>query len=1043
MKQLKKFTLVALCFLLSSIALQAQNSTVEVKGTVTDDKNEPLIGVSIVVKDKPGLGVISDIDGNYKIKVDPYSYLVFSYIGYESQEMLVKPENLVLNVILKDSKESVLEEITVTGTGVQKKVTLTGAVTTVNMETLKTPSPNLANALQGNVAGVLGMQTSGEPGSNTSEFWIRGMSTFGGGASALILVDGFERTLNEINIEDIESFTVLKDASTTAIYGSRGANGVILITSKRGHEGKVKAKAKVEYSYVTRTITPKTIDGITYAEMMNEAHTTRNLPARFSDDDMLILREGLDPDLFPSVDWQDLLLRDGAPMLRATVDVKGGSSIAKYFLSGSYLDESGMYKTDKALKDYDTNSNYKRWNYRMNIDLQLTSSTLVEVGLAGYLDKQSHTGFNKNLVWESILGYSPISTPFQYSDGRIPSLGSGNARVNPWVLATQTGFAEIWNNAIQTNITLKQDLNAWVKGLKFTARYGFDTYNKNNIRRYKWPELWKAERNRDSDGELIYSRMQEELLMSQSAGSTGERREFLQADLSYNRTYGNHTLGAILKYTQEAKVNTSNVGNDVIKGVDRRQQGLAGNVSYGYRNRYLANFNFGYNGSENFAKGHQFGFFPAISVAWNVAEEAFVRNNFSWLEMFKIRYSYGEVGNDYIGKKDEEALQRFPYLADFGSNKYSTWSTNEVDIKYNWGDLSGPFSYNGLSYTSVSNQSVTWEVAKKHDLGIDLYLFGDKIGLTVDYFNERRDGIYMERSFLPAMVGLQSIKPYANMGSVKTTGFDGNFVTWEKIGKVKLTLRGNFTLSKNIVEEADELSSHYPYTKKAGFRMDQARGLIALGLFKDYEDIRNSPKQSFSATQPVMPGDIKYKDVNGDGLINSDDIVPIGATTKPNLIYGAGFVAEWNGFDVNVHFQGAGKSSFFINGASVYPFQYEDWGVMHQGIADLNRWVLGENEDPNADLPRLFYGNNSNNYRASTFWMRDGSYLRLKTFEVGYTLPKAVVNKLHLDNIRINFIGQNLVTFSKFKLWDPEMGSANGRKYPLPKTFTLGLIVSI
>jgi len=1027
---MKKYILAILCFFVCSVSAFSQTQTVEATGTVVDSQGIPLIGVSITVKDAPGLGVVTDVDGKYKIKVRAYSWLIYSYVGFENQEHVVKDQDVVIDVRMTERKETILNEVAITGMGPQKKVTLTGAITTVDVGTLKTASSNVVNALAGNVAGVLAMQTSGQPGNNTSEFWIRGISTFGGGAGALVLVDGFERNMSEINIEDIETFTVLKDASTTAIYGSRGANGVILITSKRGAQSKVQVDAKAEYTFTTRTFTPKFVDGNTYASLLNEALTTRNRPAMFNDDELMMIREGLDPDLFPNMDWMDLMLKDWAPTYRASVNIKGGGAVSRYYLSGSYINEGGMYNVDKTMKDYDTNANYERWNYRLNLDIDVTKKTVIKVGVAGSLEKQNQAGASQDDMWHALMGYNPILTPAVYSNGYYPAYSAGNG-TNPWVTATQTGYTEFWKNNIQTNITLEQNLDMVTQGLKFNGRFGYDTYNENWIQRLKWPEQWRAQRLRDSDGNMVYSRVVREELMKQYSRAEGIRNEFLEGEIAYNRTFGDHTLGSIIKYTQNKKVNTTNVGGDILAGVDRRSQGLAGNFSYNYKNRYYVNFNFGYNGSENFAKGNRFGFFPAYSAAWNIAEESFIKNKAKWIEMLKIRYSYGKVGNDYIATKDEDIYKgRFPFLENFGSNGY-----------YNWGDIRSDYGFNGLAYTQVASNGVTWEIAKKHDVGLDIYLSGDKFGLTVDYFNERREGIYMMRKFLPEMVGIQGGYPRANIGGVKTEGFDGNFSYVEKIGNVNLTLRGNFTYSKNDITDTDELFTRYPYLKEEGFRVDQARGLIALGLFKDYDDIRDSPAQWFGHT--VMPGDIKYKDVNGDGIINDDDMVPIGSTTKPNLIYGFGVSASWNGFDVNLHFQGAGKSQFFIDGFTVYPFQSGDWGNILTDIPKSNRWILGENEDINAKYPRLSYGGNSNNYRRSTYWLRDGSYLRLKTLEVGYTIPKSITNKILLNNVRVYFLGQNLLTFSKFKLWDPEMGSSNGQKYPLPKTFTLGLTLSI
>lgn len=559
---MKKYIFNLLLLFCCTCSVYAQNSSVEVQtnrieveGLVTDESKEPLIGVNVIIKDIPGLGAITDIDGKFKIKMEPYHRLVFSFIGFEKQEVLIK-EQRTIKVIMKEATATALDEVVVTGTGAQKKITMTGAVTNVDINTLKTSTSSITNALAGNIAGVMARQTSGQPGNNISEFWIRGISTFGAGSSALILVDGFERSMNELNIEDIESFTVLKDASATAIYGSRGANGVVLITTKRGKGGKVQIDAKVETTYNTRTITPDLIDGYTYASMMNEARTTRNQEPFFPEDKLYILRNGLDQDLYPNVDWMDVLLKKGAPTYRATINMNGGGSLARYYVSASYVDEGGMYKVDKGLKDYNTNANYRRWNYRLNVDMDITKTTLLKVGVSGSLDKKNEPGMSSN-IWVSAMNYNPVSVPIMYSNGYTPAFGSDDEQINPWTIATQTGYQETWNNKLQTNITLEQDFSFITKGLKFIGRYGFDTNNYQWINRKKIPELWRAEQNRASDGSLVMRKVRDEQLMSQEANSTGERKEYLEAELHYDRTFGNHMVGAVMKYTQDKTINAS------------------------------------------------------------------------------------------------------------------------------------------------------------------------------------------------------------------------------------------------------------------------------------------------------------------------------------------------------------------------------------------------------------------------------------------------------------------------------------------------------
>lgn len=1051
---MRNFLLTCILLLGFSVSVLAQE-TVEVTGIVTDENNEPLIGASVSVSNVAGLGVITDVDGKYKIKMPLYNTLIFTYIGFDKVEVLVKDQRVV-NVTMKESDKSVLNEVVVTGTGVQKKIAITGAITNVDVEELKSnPSSSMANGLAGVVPGIMAMQADGRPGT-TSEFWIRSISTFGGSNAALVLVDGFERDFNEVSVEDVESISVLKDASATAIYGSKGANGVILVTTKRGDEGKIRIDAKVEGFYSTLTKAPEFVDGYTYASMANEAKVTRNQDALYQPEELEILRLGLDRDLYPNEDWMDILLRDGAWKSRVSLNMRGGGKTARYFVSGSYQNEQGMYQVDKALKDYNTNSNFRQYTYRMNIDIDITKTTLLKASVSGSLRKQNDPGGGSNSIWTSLFGYNPVSAPRMYSNGYVPAITERGKpitpddpnidRFNPWTLATMTGYNESWTNNIQTSLVLEQNLNSITQGLFFTGRFGYDTENSNYINRIKFPEMYYATNRDPITNEITYTKIANEREMRQGSGAGGKRNEFVEAELHYDRRFSNHNVGGVLKYTQSSTIQTVNIGSDLKNGIARRNQGIAGRANYNWASRYFIDFNFGYTGSENFAKGKRFGFFPAISGAWIISEEPFMKG-FTWMDMFKVRYSYGKAGRDALDGT------RFPYLYTIetrwkrnSDGSIQTNNNNNVPVDpYNFGDYGYNRTYNGIYYRTVASSDVTWEVATKQDLGVDFSFFNNKVSGTVDYFHEKRTGIYMGRQYLPWSVGIGTdnlnIYPSANVGEVKAQGFDGNFAVKEKLGNVDVTLRGNMTYSKNEILAKDEEYSIYSYTQDKGHRVDQARGLIALGLFKDYEEIRNSPTQTFGE---VMPGDIKYKDVNGDGIIDKYDRVAIGATTKPNLTYGFGVSTQWKGFNVSVHFQGVGKSTFQIKGSTVHMFSLgEGWGNILDDMAKLNRWQLGVNEDPNAEYPRLTYGANSNNYQESTFWLRDASYLRLKTLDIGYTLPTSLVNKLYLSNVRIFFIGTNLLTFSKFKLWDPEMGSSDGKKYPLSKTFSLGVSVSL
>jgi TonB-linked SusC/RagA family outer membrane protein len=1007
---------------------------VEITGTVRDSKGATIPFVTVFVKDATGVGTSTAADGTYKIKVETFQRLSFLFAGFKTKEVLVK-EKGVIDIVMEDEEASLLDEVVVTGTGAQRRLTVTGAITTVNMTELKSnPSSSITNALAGNVPGIMAMTTSGQPGKNISEFWIRGISTFGGGSSAYVLVDGFERDMNELNSEDIESITVMKDASTTAIYGSKGANGVILITTKRGKAGKINVDAKFETSYNTRTITPEFVDGFTYANLLNESRITRNQAPVYLPEELEILRLGLDPDLYPNVDWMDLLLKDGAMSYRANLNLNGGGSTARYFVSGSYVEEQGMYNTDQAIrKDYNTNANYSRWNYRMNIDVDITKTTLLKVGISGYLSKRNSPGLGDNDVWGELFGYSPIRTPIMYSNGYVPAIGTGN-QTNPWVAATQTGFKENWKNSIQTNISLEQNFDFITKGLRFTGRFGYDILNDNEIRRLKWPEQWRAQRARNSEGNLVFDHISDPSEMHQESSSNGERREFYEAILNYDRNIAeDHHISATLKYNADAFRWTQNLGGDLKNGVAKRNQALAGRLAYNWKYRYFGDFNFGYTGSENFAQGHQYGFFPAYSFAWNVAEESFIKENIKWINMFKIRYSHGKVGNDKLMNNE-----RFPYL----------YTIDGGHAGYNWADFGVPGrSYSGMRYSQVASPYVTWEISTKNDLGLDISLFRDKFVANVDYFDENREGIYMERGQLPEMVGLVGTgNPRANVGKVRSRGFDGRIEYKQQLGEVHLTVRGNITYSKNEILDRDEANNVYPYQMEKGYRVDQRRGLISLGLFKDYEDIRNSPTQEYGVYQP---GDIKYKDVNGDGVINDGDRVAIGSTTRPNLVYGVGASASWKGLDFSVHFQGAGKSTFPIYGKTVWAFSEGEWGTLLKDMVN-DRWISADisgdpaTENPNASYPRLSYNVRAgNNHRDSDFWLRNGAYLRLKTVDIGYTLPKNLVNRIKLSNIRVFLIGTNLLTWSSFKLWDPETTNPRGEDYPLTKSITFGLSINL
>ena len=1019
---MKKYLAIFLLMLVVPLTISAQQ-TITVTGTVTDTQDEPMIGVNITVKDVAGLGTITDINGNFSIKMEPYHRLVFSYIGYDDVEVLVKEQHTV-NVKMKESEASVLDEVVVTGMGAQKKLTVTGAVTNVNVGDLKRfPTSNMSNALAGNVPGIIARQTSGQPGKSTSEFWIRGISTFGASSSAYILVDGFERSsLDELNIEDIESFTVLKDASATAIYGSKGANGVVLITTKRGKAGKINIDAKVETSYNTRTITPEFVDGLSYASLMNEALVTRNLGMAYQPEELELFRTQMDPDFYPNVDWMDLILKNGAWSYRANLNMNGGGNTARYFVSASYTEDQGMYNTDQTLRDdYDTNANYKKWNYRMNVDIDITKSTLLKLGIAGSLAKRNSPGLADNeMLWGMLFGYNPIATPVYYSNGYAPISHRDNVnKLNPWVASTQTGYNEDWQNNVQTNVTLEQNFDFITKGLKFVGRFGYDTDNSNWINRHRQPDLYKANGRRQETGEIIYEKMFSAYDMTQSSGSSGKRREFLDLLLSWERAFGNHHGGVTFRYTQDSEKRTVDIGTDIKNGVSKRNQGLAGRFTYNWNYRYFVDFNFGYTGSENFAPDKRFGFFPSFAIGYMLSNEAFWDPLRSTIHLLKIKGSYGEIGNDQIGGN-----RRFAFNSTMKEGQYG----------YIFGTNPGSGSIVGISTGIPGNLNVSWEKAQKANVGLELGLF-DQLKFQLDYFYEKRTGIYIQQESVPSIVGLNETQ-YVNLGEMKNQGFDGSMEYEQRFNDWYVSARANFTYNRNKKLYDDKPTPIWSYQSEAGFAYRQQRGLIALGLFESEEDIANSPKQNFGN---VRPGDIKYKDINGDNVIDAYDKVAIGYTDVPEINYGFGISLGWKGFDASLFMQGVGNVTRIIGGDALYGASdnIERLGQIYADVAE-KRWTTS-NPNPNATYPRLSMSKVENNLQPSTYWQRNMSFLRLKNVEIGYTLPKHIYKRLGMSSIRVYAQGVNLLTFSKFKLWDPELDSNYGNIYPQMRTITLGL----
>ena len=1025
MKNIQQYiVLLLMAMLLVPQSLQAQEDKKLIIKGVVEDALGPIIGASVVAKNQPGVGAITDLDGRFSLKVGAYDVLQITFVGYQPVEipvLSIKDKNN-LKVIMKEDNQTI-DEVVVTASGVQKKKTLTGAITNVELKQLNAPGANLSNSLAGVVPGIIAMQSSGEPGENMSQFWIRGMSTFGAKSGALILVDGVERSFNEIPVEDIESFSVLKDASATAIYGQRGANGVVLITTKRGEKGKVKINVKAGFDWNTPVKVPEYASGYDWARLANEALVGRYENPLYTNEELDIIQHGLDPDLYPNIDWRDLMLKKGAPSYYANISFSGGSDNVRYFVTGRYTGENGRYRTSSSENKYNTNSTYERWNYRANVDMNLTRTTVLSVGVGGWLVNRTSPSSSSGDIWQSFASYTPVTAPRKWSTGQWPIV---SGMTTPEYQMTQTGYRTIWENKMETNVGLEQDLSFITKGLKFNGVFAFDTYNKNTIVREKGEELWPAESLRDGNGNLVLKREANAKAMSQAKTVEGDKRYYLQASLDYSRLFAEkHRVGAFAMVYQQETSDVNFAEDDLMASIPHRTLAYSGRFTYAYKDKYLTEFNWGYTGSENFEKGKQFGFFPAVSVGWLLSEEPFIKKMMPWMDQFKIRASYGEVGNDEI------AGRRFPYIT----------LVNTDDNAYSFGEFTNN-SAQGYRIKTMGTPYLTWEVAKKYDVGVDFSFFNSKITGTIDWFLDKRDDIFMKRNQMPLTTGLADQTPMANVGKMKSYGWDGNIAYTQRIGQVNLQLRANFTYQTTDVIDRDEAANELWYKMEKGFQLNQSRGLIALGLFKDQEDIDRSPSQVALSNKTILPGDIKYKDVNGDGVITDDDKVPLGYRETPGLQYGLGLSANWKNWGINMLFQGTGKCDFFVGGSGPHAFHDGKRGNILQVMVDGNRWIPKEisgteaTEDPNADWPRLTYTNNNNNNCKSTYWLKERKYLRLRNLEITYDLPQMWTRKFLVSNMRIGFIGQNLFTWAPFKWWDPEGTNESGSSYPINRTYS-------
>lgn len=1021
-----RYIILFLAALLAPWMTAGAQETLTASGLVMDETGEALIGVNISVKENPSQGTITDVDGHFKLTgIRRGNTLVVSYVGYETQNIKMTKNDQRMRIVLAEST-TLVDEVVVTASGkVQKKINVTGAITSVDVATLKTPATSVSNMLGGRVPGIISVTRSGEPGNDFSEFWIRGISTFGAGQGALVLIDGIEGDLNLLDPEDIESFSILKDASSTAVYGVRGANGVVLVTTKKGKAGKLNLNVKVNAGLSYSPRMPEYVNAATYAELANEASTTRGGVPIYTDVDLALFRNHMDPDLHPDVNWRDVILRDYTWNQQYFLSASGGGEVARYYVSAGFTTKDALFKQDKAVNRYDTNVKYNKFNFRANVDVNLTPTTTLSLNEETVIINQNYPGYGNDskLLWQAQANLTPVTVPLMYTTGQAPGYGTDRTTISPYVLLNMTGYQNSYSNNNKITLTLTQDLKAITLGLSVMGLFNYDG-NSNLVQtRGKMPAIYYAN-GRKRNGELDLEKVQESVEPYFSRSTYADRKYYFEFRVNYDRVFNQvHRVGGLIT-AYWSDYSTAN-WTALLTAIPKRYNSYASRFSYSYNDTYMVEFNMDYTGSEAFEKGKKFGWFPAVSLGWSPTQYKWYQDRNFFVNYLKFRASYGIVGNDRLTWDDSV---RFPYLTLVGSSGSGIWNNGT-----------------GLTETQVGSSNLRWEKAKKYNFGIDARFFHERFELTMDFFKDIRSGIYQQRQSVPEEVGMVSL-PWANVGEMKSWGADGHISYTQPFGRGNdkyLVVRANYTQSMNEITHYEEDIKRYPYQSAVGYQNGINRGLIALGLFKDETDIQNSPRQDFGT---YMPGDIKYKDVNGDGVVNSDDVVPLKYSYVPQIQYGFATEFNWKNFNVSVLFEGVSRVTYFRGGNMYQPFSGSKTGNVITDFADpSNRWISREisgtaaTENPNAKYPRLYYGGSGNNSQNSTFWLADGSYLRLKNVQISYTLKNDFFAKFGLQKAVISVIGDNLAVWSKEKILDPSQAGDNGTAYPLQRVYTLQL----
>jgi len=992
----------------------------KVSGYVKDELGVAIPGVSVKVKGTTK-GTVTDEKGFYSIDVQPTDELEFIFVGYKVTTTPVR-NKVDINVTLEPEAGN-LNEVAIVGFGKQKKASLVGSQSTIKAEELKLPVRDLTNAIAGRLAGVVAYQRGGAPGSDASDIFIRGIATFGSSPrTPLLVVDGVpDRSINNIDPEDVESFTVLKDASATAVYGTRGANGVILINTKKGKAGKPSVNAEFNQAINKFTALPDFIDGPTFMSIFNEGLTMRGRTPLYTQDAINRTASVVDPDLYPNVRWYDEIFKDFGQNKRLTLNVGGGSENATYYLSAGYFGETGLFKTDD-IQSYNSTLKLDRFNFTSNLNLNVTKTTKLDFGVNGFITNYNEPNYGVNQIFSLTTSTPPHTIPIQYSNGQFPQLSG--AGISPYMALTQSGVRTTFTNVIRSNIKVTQDLAFLTQGLNVSAMFAYDVNSNNTTSRGRTLQTYNAT-GRDANGNLI--------TQITSAGNNdlsfgisrfGDRRLYVESAINYSRKFGKSDVGGLILFNQSDFSDAqSRVDAAGYKGaIPYRQRNFVGRATYGYNDRYFIEGNFSYSGSDNFIPTKRFGFFPSIGAGWIVSNEKFFEPLKDVISHFKLRYTYGLSGNAAL----LDPSLRFLYLTTIGNG-----------AGYSFGET--PSGNTGYAETRIGG-NVQWESSYRQNLGFEMNFLKNELELIVELFKEKREDILVTNSALPYNSGFVFANlPYNNIGMVDNKGIDVSLNYTKNFGDRNfVSFRGvfNYNINKNIFD--GNARWKYPYLDRIGQPIGQRFGYIDMGLFQSQAEIDNAPNQAGD----VRVGDIRYKDLDGNGVINGDDQTAIGFGSVPRMVYGLNFGAGFKGFDLALFFQGAGQVDFnYASGDATTPFTNGPTNSnMYTQV--LDRWTP-DNPNQRPFYPRLSTTQDpTTNYYTSTWWIQRADYVRLKSAELGYTFNPKAFEKVGIKKVRLYTNGTNLLTISRWKFWDPELGDGRGASYPNMTTYNIGLRVN-